>query len=241
MRRRALLIAGGFALAAALGGFVLWAETPAGPGPEAVAALVSDARVHVDAGRWIVLAPAGGATAGLVVYPGGRVDPRAYAPVARRIAERGYLVVIVPVRLNLALFDVDAAASVIAAFPQVERWAVAGHSLGGVAASSFAATHERVEGLVLWAAYPADDALRERSITVVSLVGSLDTVAGDGVARARDKLPATTTFIVIDGGNHAQFGAYGAQDGDSPATIPPAAQWDQTAAASAALLGSLRR
>ena len=33
---------------------------------------------------------------GLVFYPGGLVEPSAYAPVLRNLAEAGYLVVITP-------------------------------------------------------------------------------------------------------------------------------------------------
>ena len=64
--------------------------------PEALDALVSDDLVQVTAGRWWTFVPSdGGASAGIVIYPGARIDPRAYAPVARGIAARGNLVVIV--------------------------------------------------------------------------------------------------------------------------------------------------
>ena len=33
--------------------------------------------------------------------------------------------------------------------------------------------------------------------------------------------------IVIEGGNHAQFGNYGAQNGDGVAEIAPEAQWKE--------------
>ncbi|MBP9041384.1 MAG: alpha/beta hydrolase, partial [Anaerolineaceae bacterium] len=37
-------------------------------------------------------------------------------------------------------------------------------------------------------------------------------------------LPASTRFVVIEGGNHAQFGYYGDQKGDNPAIITRATQ-----------------
>ena len=235
-----ILIAAGAALVLALVAFVVWAETPFRPSPEAIAALQTDALVHVSTERWIVFEPADGqARTGLILYPGGRVDERAYAPIARRIAERGYLVVIVAVRLNLAFFDINAAEPVISAFPEIEHWAIGGHSLGGVAASVFAAAHPRIEGLALWASYPADDALRERNIRVLFLYGSRDGLAIDGVNRSQSLLPADTEFVAIEGGNHSQFGAYGFQPGDGAATISAEAQWDQAAEATAALLKSL--
>jgi len=59
------------------------------------------------------------------------VDARAYAPSARGIAQEGYLVVIVPMPLDLAFFAPDGALEVMTAFPNVQHWAVGGHSLVG--------------------------------------------------------------------------------------------------------------
>lgn len=92
----------------ALGGFVIWANTTATPMPEALAALQSDAQVRVETEPWLVFRPVGDQpSVGLVLYPGGRVDPRAYAPAAKALARQGYLLVIVPMPLNLAVFAPD--------------------------------------------------------------------------------------------------------------------------------------
>jgi hypothetical protein len=106
----------------ALASFVIWASMSASPMPKALVALQSDAQVQVEAEGWLIFRPVGGEPAvGLILYPGGRVDPRAYAPPARAIAAEGYLVVMVPMPLNLAFFGPDRAAEVMAAFPEVER------------------------------------------------------------------------------------------------------------------------
>ena len=73
---------------------------------------------------------------GLILYPGARVDPRAYAPTARALVQEGYLVVIVPMLLDLAFFAPGRAAEVMAEFPGIEAWAGGGHSLGGAMAAS---------------------------------------------------------------------------------------------------------
>jgi hypothetical protein len=79
------------ALILALGGFVVWARTPAAPMPEAQAALQSDDEVQVEIEPWLVFRPrVGSPTVGLVLYPGGRVDPRAYAPAAHALAREGH-------------------------------------------------------------------------------------------------------------------------------------------------------
>ena len=214
-----------------LAGFTAWASITPAPMPEALAALQTDAQVHVELEPWLVFRPVGQKpTAGLILYPGGRVDPRAYAPAARVISAEGYLTVIVPMPLNLAFFASDRATEVMDAFPEVERWAIGGHSLGGAMAARFAHQHpDVVEGLVLWAAYPANnDDLSDHDLAVVSIYGTRDGLATtEEVDTSRMLLPADARFIVIEGGNHAQFGWYGPQYGDNKATISRPAQQEQ--------------
>ncbi len=227
----------------ALVGFVVWASMPSSPMPEALAALQSDAQVGVEVKPWLIFSPLDGEPdAGLILYPGGRVDPRAYAPTAHAIAAEGYLVVIVPMPLNLAVFGSSRAAEVLAAFPEVERWALGGHSLGGAMAARFA--HRRpsaVQGLVLWASYPsASDDLSARELAVVSIYGTRDGLATEEeIAASRPFLPAETRWVAIVGGNHAQFGWYGPQSGDNPATISRQAQQQEVVAATLTLLTDL--
>ncbi len=131
-------------------GFVVWAESPLKPTPEALSALESDSQVTVTVGDFTTFQPADlQPTTGFIFYPGGRVDYRACAPVLRMIAEQGYFVALVPVSLNLAFFDINAAATVLTQHPEIKHWVVSGHSLGGVAASVFAKDHlDQLEGLV---------------------------------------------------------------------------------------------
>lgn len=228
----------------AVGGFVLWAEHTPAPMPEALAALQSDPAVVVTADPWLVFRPAHQeADKGLVLYPGGRVDPRSYAPAAREIAAQGYVVVVVPMPLNLAVFASDAAAGVIDAFPGINTWAIGGHSLGGAMAARFAYGHaDEVQGLVLWAAYPdGSNDLSESDLAVTSVYGTLDGLATvDKIEASRSLLPPTTTWVAVEGGNHAQFGWYGPQSGDNPATISQQEQQRQVVEATLELLGALR-
>jgi predicted alpha/beta-hydrolase family hydrolase len=227
----------------ALGGFIIWASTPAGPMPEALAALESDAEVQVETEPWFVFRPlADNPTVSLVIYPGGHVDPRSYAPAAHALAQEGYLVVIVPMPLNLAVFAPDRAAEVIAALPEIGGWAVGGHSLGGAMAARFAYQNpEEVQALMLWAAYPAStDDLSGRPLAVTSIYATNDGLATqEKIAASRPLLPGTTRWVAIEGGNHAQFGWYGPQSGDGTATISREEQQRQIVAATLELLSSL--
>lgn len=225
MRRRVrnLVLALSALLLAIGAGFVAWANATPAPMPEALAAMASDSQVDVRVQTWLIFTPAHTpAKAGLILYPGGRVDPRSYAPAAHSVAAQGYLVVIVPMPLNLAVFAPDRALQVIERFPQISAWAIGGHSLGGSMAAHFARVHpDEIRGLILWASYPASsDDLSNQTLVVTSVFGSQDGLATTAkIDASRGLLPAFTRWIRIEGGNHAQFGWYGPQAGDNPATI----------------------
>jgi pimeloyl-ACP methyl ester carboxylesterase len=221
-------------------GYVAWVRVQHQPMPEALAALASDAEVEVETGRWLLFRPAGRTPrSGLILYPGGFVDPRAYAPTARAIAAKGYQVVVVPMPLNLAVLGSNRAANVVAAYPEIARWAIGGHSLGGAMAARYAyRSPQRVHGLVLWAAYPASgDDLSARALAVASIYGTLDGLATPAkIDASRPLLPPDTQWTAIEGGNHAQVGWYGPQSGDLPATLSRADQQAQIVLATVGLL-----
>ncbi len=201
--------------------FLVWAETPLGPMPEAEAALQSSDQIAVDIDPWITFEPMETtATTGFILYPGGRVDARSYAPPAHAIAEAGYLVIIPPMPLNLAVFSPNAADDIIAAHDEITSWVIGGHSLGGAMAANYVFNHpDQVDGLVLWASYPAENNdLALYDLPVLSIYGTEDGQA-DELWAARVRLPPETQWQVIEGGNHAQFGWYGRQSGDGEAAI----------------------
>ena len=76
-----------------------------------------------------------------------------------QIAEKGVLVIITPIPLNLAIFNIGAANAVIDAYPHITTWILAGHSLGGASAAIIAEKNqERIDAIALWDSYPADSA-----------------------------------------------------------------------------------
>jgi hypothetical protein len=183
-------------------------------------------------------------TTGLIFYPGGRVDERAYAPALHALAAEGYFVVLVPMPLDLAILDGDRAAEVIAAHPHIEQWAIAGHSMGAATAANFA--HENpslIDGVVLWAGFPPRDAPLTGYDGPITAI----TATEDGFVHERrvgwysDRLPPSAEFISIEGGNHAQFGYYEVEPGgrDGVPTIPIDEQQAQIVEATLALLASL--
>lgn len=173
------------------------------------------------AGGFLFTPEEGKKSVGFVFYPGARVPPRAYAPNALAIAERGYKVFLLKVPLNLAVLASGRAGKVISGLEGVDNWAVGGHSMGGAMAAKFVSeTDLDVSGLVLWAAYPPEGAEFNSRLKVLSITGSEDEVIDDDkLARSREELPEGTDFREIAGGNHSQFGWYGFQSGDGEAKI----------------------
>lgn len=242
-KRNRIILATSLTFVALLAGFVAWAETPLGPMPEAHTTLQSDSSVDVRISRWLVFSPADSSTStALIIYPGGRVDPRSYAPAAHAIAARGYLTIIVPMPLNLAVLGINSAASVIESYPDIQNWAIGGHSLGGTMAAQFAYNNaSRIKGLVFWAAYPASgNDLSKLNVAAVTIHGSNDgLVSQSQIDSSLSLLPADTVRVEIEGGNHAQFGWYGRQPGDNEATISRELQQAQIVTATVMLLDKL--
>ncbi len=170
---------------------------------------------------------------GLLLFPGGGVDFRAYAPIARELARHGLVVVVQNVPFGFALLDRDRAlgpeGNLRRAFPTVRQWSVGGHSLGGVAAACYAHRHpDDVERLVLWGSFPSPThSLAPRELPVASLWGSEDGLVGaQRIQATRHLLPPRAQVVELGGANHTQFGDYWdgrshrfLQRGDRPALL----------------------
>jgi hypothetical protein len=214
-------------------GLLIWVETGTYPARAvALSALESTDRVTVTQGTWITFAPVERAETGLIFYPGGLVEPSAYAPVLRKIAEEGVLVVITPMPLNLAILNTGAANAVIDDYPHLSTWILAGHSLGGASAALFAENNPtRIDALALWDSYPPNSAdLSDNTLSAISIFGTTDGVPNtENFDDKRHLLPADTMFVGIEGASHAQFGDYGPQRGDVVASISLAEQHERVA------------
>ena len=202
----------------------------------AQAAAISDTLVEVsDQPTIIAMVPKETAlTRGMIFYPGARVDPAAYVPLLKPLAEEGILVVIPKMPLGFAVLDINKAAEIQSAYPQVTCWVIGGHSLGGSMAAEYVANHpQSIYGIVFIASYPAKNtSLRDDDLKGLSINGSLDGLATqEKINAVKNNFPQDSTFIVLDGANHAQFGDYGAQVGDNEATMSQAAQQEATSRA----------
>ncbi|MBR1747558.1 MAG: alpha/beta hydrolase [Clostridia bacterium] len=164
--------------------------------------------------------------AGLIFYPGGKVEYNAYEPLMAAFAERGYLGLLVKMPFNLAVLKPNAASGLREKFPEVTEWYIGGHSLGGSMAAHYASAHAGdFAGLLLLGSYAADD-LSGTELDVISVYGSEYRVM------KRDKYEASKAYYpegrffecVVEGGCHGHFGFYGAQKGDGSPSVDRATQ-----------------
>ena len=236
--RRQLLrgLAGRFVLLGLVAGLA-WLSPftyqPGGTAGQAVGTAGTTRTSTTENATTITLAPQGKPSAGLVFYPGARVDARAYQDILRPLADAGYLVVILKVPLGISLLSTGQASGAMDRHPEITSWAVGGHSLGGVSASAFAKSNPNVSGLLLFASYPADNMAGSGDLSVLSISGSNDGLTTpDKIAASKPLLPPATIYATVEGGVHAFFGDYGEQPGDGEPGISREQAQQQIAAES---------
>jgi dienelactone hydrolase len=163
-----------------------------------------------------------------IFCPGGLVEPTAYAPLARSISEKGYPVFLIKLGSKYDSLEAqkqDGVAkikAIVTADKAKSKFVIGGHSLGGAITCLYA--HENptlLSGLLIaGSTHPRDFDLSGLRVPITKVLAT-----GDGIARQeqmeknRAKVPVHTKWVVIQGGNHAQFGWYSGQSGDGTATI----------------------
>lgn len=211
---------------------LFWLSTGYTPKDDAKAALISTESVNVENAEYISFIPKENSNTGIIFYPGGRVFPEAYSPLLKSIAEDGTSAFIVKMPFNLAVLNIFGADSVIAKHSNIENWILMGHSLGGSMVVNYfnQSKNPTIKGIILLASYPANsDNISESGISVLSIRGENDLLLNSDLFESTKLLlPVDTKFVSIEGGNHAQFGDYGLQDGDGLATISAAEQREIT-------------
>ena len=220
-------------------GLVGWATLSAQEAAERAVAVLQDNGVQREDGQ-LVFRPSSPTDRGLIYYPGGLVEPEAYAVTAQGIADAGYLVVIPKMPLNLAFTGINRADGIRADYPEIESWVIGGHSLGGAMAAEYAKNNvDSLDGLIMFASYPADnEGFVDFPIPILTIVGSIDPGAPEQEA-FYEAIADSARRFVVEGGNHRQYADYSFQRGDGTATISAAEQQDQIIAATVQFLDTL--
>ena len=224
---------------------VRWATFARPPLAQAIEALRSDDLVAVTETPWLTFTPQQDfEETGFIFYPGGRVDPRGYSDLMRAISEQGYLVVVPTMPINMAILDSNIADEIIAAHPEITRWVIGGHSVGGTAAAQYTSSHpDQIAGLAIWSSYPADGSdMSNLDIPVTLMYGGNETrVTDESVGARKHLLPSDTRYIKIEGGDHHQFGSYRLTTEENLATVNRDEQHAQILSAMLELLQSIEQ
>ena len=228
-RHKKWFVAGGVVLLilAMLAGAFVWYVSDYYRAEEAALMVLEEKRGITVQDNLTILTPDDPTDTAIVFYPGAKVEAEAYLPLLDQIRQTGVTCMLVHMPFHMAIFNANAAREVMAQFPEYQHWYIAGHSMGGGMASKFASDHpDLVDGLILMGAYIYGDYPQEDTLTIY---GSLN-------QSVEDHIDYTENIVEIEGGNHAQFGNYGPQKGDLPATISAEEQQRQTVEAIEAFL-----
>lgn len=160
----------------------------------------------------------------IIFYPGAKVESIAYVPLLFELSK--YVdTYLVEMPFNIALLNKNAATNIIKKYKYKNNYMM-GHSLGGAVASMYVNNHN-VEGLILLAAYPTKKL--DENIKMISIYGSKDGVLNFKKYNENKKYwNKNSSEVIINGGNHANFGNYGNQKGDNIATISKEKQQEET-------------
>lgn len=197
-------------------------------------------RVHQDSNTYVFSPVADTMQSALIFYSGALVDPEAYAPMARNIAESGYTTIIIQLPYRLAFFEYQQenlfkqTLNIISADSLNRNWVVGGHSRGGKLATLFAMDYQAaLDGLLLvGTSHPREIDLSHLNIDITKIYGTNDGLASvEEIHQFSRNLPAKTHYVRVEGGNHRQFGYYGYQLGDSTADISRKKQHEITVGA----------
>ena len=162
----------------------------------------------------------------LIFYPGAKIESTAYLPMLSELSSCGVDCFLMEMPFNLAFLGQNEADEVFDnSNYSYSNWYISGHSLGGAMAASYAANHDGLKGLILFASYPTEDL---DDLSVLSIYGSNDKVLNRQSYESSKNLSDNFTERIIDGGNHAQFASYGNQSGDGLAQISSESQVNQS-------------
>ena len=182
----------------------------------AIAIMQNEPNMLVQDNRIILYSTTPSDTA-LIFYPGAKVEYISYLPILEKLRQNGITCVLIKMPFNMAIFDPNEADKVFSELPGIKHWYIGGHSMGGAMASSYAARNkDKVNGLILLGAYIYGDVSPQDALTIY---GTLN-------ANLEKNIHYIENVVIIEGGNHAQFGNYGEQRGDPPAMISRDEQQD---------------
>ena len=155
----------------------------------------------------------------IIFYSGAKVDPVAYSPLCSGIAHMGIDVYLLKMPLYFPLLNINGADKVLSQNKHNNLY-IMGHSLGGTTAALYLskANNPVYKGIIFLASYP--NKKLDDSYKCLSIYGSNDLVLNKNEYNKNiSNFPSNYKEVIIEGGNHSNFGDYGFQRKDGVASI----------------------
>ncbi|MEO8475140.1 MAG: alpha/beta family hydrolase [Chryseolinea sp.] len=165
----------------------------------------------------------------VIFFQGGLTDPKAYAPLCKKIAENGFTCHLIKMDCRLPQYDYRKALTLFDS--KNKNYVIAGHSQGAKMAAQLVFENPgRFKGLFLMGtSHPRDIDLSNLTIPTIKLYAENDGLASvSEVMENKGKLPKNARLILIEGGNHSQFGYLGKLFMDNSADITLEQQQQET-------------
>lgn len=146
----------------------------------------------------------------VIFFQGAMTDPKAYAPLCRSLAQQGFTCHLIKMAGRLPIKDYK---KIYRLFDlQAGNYVIGGHSQGGKIAAQVVFENPNVfKGLfLLGTSHPRDISLANHTLPMLKLYAAKDGLASvKEVLANQDKLPTQAELVLIEGGNHSQFGYLG--------------------------------
>ena len=146
----------------------------------------------------------------VIFFQGGLTDPKAYGPLCRKIAEHGFTTHLIKMEWRLPQHDYQKIEKLFDL--RSGKYVIGGHSQGGKMAAQFVYENPSLlRGIfLLGTSHPKEIDLSGLNIPCIKLYGENDGLASVGeVMENKNKLPKNSKLVLIEGGNHSQFGYLG--------------------------------
>ncbi len=173
------------------------------PYPEAAA--IAKEMTLIGRDYWFI----GDSGVGFLLFSGAESDDRSYAYLAKLLHDAGHTVVIPKQRFQMSAFGTGHGREIIDTHPEIKKWILIGHSLGGMPVTHVAETHaEHLTGIVFLATYASAD-LTGLPFPALRISADHDGVMNNERMDAyAGNLPAGSKSVMLTGANHRGFGGY---------------------------------
>lgn len=157
---------------------------------------------------------------GFIIFSGAKTDERGYSYIAKLLNNKGHTVVIPKIKFHMSILEEQHGLDIINKNPQIDKWFLIGHSLGGLPISQIASKQPaKLEGIAFLASYMIIN-LSDTNISAIRITASEDEIMNKKKMEENlNYLPKDSESIEISGANHTGFSATNSLSRDGKATM----------------------